>query len=209
MKMSDLNVIVWDFDGVILFSNEVREAGFVSIFEDYDKELIEKLLDFHRTNGGLSRYVKIRYFFEELLNQPISDEQVEDLAGKFSEIMKSKLSDTNYLNPDWLNFMKVHHSSFTHHIASGSDEVELRGLCKSLGIEHYFISIHGSPTPKNTLVSEIMNQNRYSTKNVVLIGDAINDFEAASVNSIQFRGYNNTTLRGYGDYLNYFGELLK
>ena len=62
-----IKTVLWDFDGVIIDSMKVRDWGFEEIFKDYDQELIDKLLAFHRKNGGLSRYVKIRYFFEELI----------------------------------------------------------------------------------------------------------------------------------------------
>ncbi len=56
--------ILWDFDGVILDSMPIREYGFRKIFENYDISLVDKLINYHKRNGGLSRYVKIKYFYE-------------------------------------------------------------------------------------------------------------------------------------------------
>ena len=61
-----IRVIFWDFDGVILNSNKVRDKGFETVLSGFPKEEVDKLLKFHRQNGGLSRYVKFRYFFEEI-----------------------------------------------------------------------------------------------------------------------------------------------
>lgn len=199
--MTDCKVIIWDFDGVIIFSNEVREEGFLSIFKEYDNQLVDELIQFHRINGGLSRYVKIRYFFEELLGKPVDEEKVIVLAQQFSEVMKSKLGDKRLLNPDWLSFMQKSGAKYIHHIASGSDGEELKGLCDSLAIAEHFGSINGSPTPKNQLVADILKENRYHVNDVVLIGDAINDFDAAKINGISFRGYNNTELKSKGEYI--------
>ena len=55
--------ILFDFDGVIIDSMPIREAGFRLIFQDFDKYLVDKLIDYHNQNGGLSRYVKIDFFF--------------------------------------------------------------------------------------------------------------------------------------------------
>ena len=82
-----IKVVLWDFDGVILDSMKIRDWGFTEIFKKFDRKLIDKLLIFHRKNAGLSRYVKIRYFFEELLNQPIDEELVMVYAKKFSILM--------------------------------------------------------------------------------------------------------------------------
>ena len=199
--MLNYKVIIWDFDGVIIFSNEVREGGFREIFRDHGDELIEKLLTFHRINGGLSRYVKIRYFYEDLLGRSISDAEVKGLANEFSELMKTKLTNKALLNDDWLQFMIVGKGKYVHHIASGSDGNELRLLCSELGISHFFETINGSPTHKNKLVSDIIESNRYKKQEVILIGDSINDYEAARANGISFRGYNNDELMDKGKYL--------
>jgi phosphoglycolate phosphatase-like HAD superfamily hydrolase len=80
------------------------------------------------------------------------------------------------------------------HITSGSDQEELRFLCKSLSIDHLFDSIHGSPTPKKQLVKELIEKNGYVNHDCVLIGDSINDYDAAVDNKVVFIGYNNTQL---------------
>jgi len=89
--------ILFDFDGVILDSMPIREYGFRKIFEQYSDEFINKLLEYHNKNGGLSRYIKIRYFYEKLLNQNISDEKVNMKAEEFSIIMKKELINKKYL----------------------------------------------------------------------------------------------------------------
>ncbi len=81
------------------------------------------------------------------------------------------------------------------HIVSGSDEKELRFLCGELGIKDYFISIHGSPTHKNQLVKDLMTDYKYIPSATFLIGDSINDYEAAMINGINFFGYNNEKLQ--------------
>lgn len=206
MKITIPKVIFWDFDGVILDSMPIRDKGFLHIFKDYPKELVEKLLEFHHKNGGLSRYVKIRYFYEELLNQSISEEEIKKLAEKFSEIMRKELINPNLLIQDSLNFIKKYHNISKFHIVSGSDQNELRFLCKELKIEQYFISIHGSPTPKKQLVENILNEKKYSKQDCVLIGDSVNDYEAAIHNQIGFWGYNNEKLKSIGN--KYFSNLM-
>ena len=62
-----VKTILWDFDGVILDSMKIRDWGFKEILKKFNKEDVKSLLKYHRENGGLSRYVKIRYFFEILL----------------------------------------------------------------------------------------------------------------------------------------------
>ena len=187
--------ILWDFDGVILDSMHVRDWGFEQIFKNYDQELIDKLLAYHRKNGGLSRYVKIRYFFEVLIGESITEVDVLEYSQKFSVLMRKKLTNSKNLILDAVNFIKKNNQNYNFHIVSGSDQEELRFLNKELGIDKYFISIHGSPTPKKQIVSELLKKYNYSNADTCLIGDSINDYEAAIENKISFYGYNNITLK--------------
>jgi phosphoglycolate phosphatase-like HAD superfamily hydrolase len=195
--MSNPKVILWDFDGVIINSNPIRELGFREALSEFPEEKINELLEFHRNNGGLSRYVKFRYFFEDILNESVTETKVKELSSKFSMLMKSQLSDSSLLNQEVLTFIKYSYGTYIMHIVSGSDEIELRYLCRSLEIDKYFNSIHGSPTPKKEIVSGLLHENKYDYDLCVLIGDSINDYEAAIENEIKFYGYNNIDLIKY------------
>ena len=193
----DFKTILWDFDGVILDSMAVRDWGFKEIFKDFSKEQVIKLLEYHHTNGGLSRYVKIRYFYENILGKLISEERVLEYAEAFSVLMKQELTNTDNLIVDAVSFIRENYRKFSFHI-----------VCKELGLESYFISIHGSPTPKIQLVKTLLEEHGYDNKNTCLIGDSINDFEAAEANDISFYGYNNLfLLKTSKAYINSFKEV--
>lgn len=195
------NVILWDFDGVILDSMDIREKGFREVLKNYPEDQVEQLLDYHNSNGGLSRYVKFRYFQEEILQEEVDEEKVSGMAGEFSAIMKKELTSKERLIPEVLDFIEAEHTRFEMHIVSGSDGEELRFLTSKLGIAKYFRTIQGSPIPKISLVRDILKDYVYKKPEVCLIGDSINDYEAAKENGIDFYGYNNLFLKSSG--LNY------
>lgn len=190
-----ITTIFWDFDGVLMNSNAVRDKGFELVLADYPKDQVKQLMDFHQANGGLSRYVKFRYFFEEVRGEEITDEEVQVWADKFSEIMLANLINEDLLIKETIDFVKANYQNYKMHIVSGSDGNELRKICKGVGIDHYFKSIEGSPTPKKKLVADILEKENYKLEECVLIGDSINDYEAAEVNKITFFGYNNESLK--------------
>jgi len=201
--------ILFDFDGVILDSMPIRDYGFKEIFKDFDDGLVNKLLEYHNQNGGLSRYVKIKYFYNKLLKQEISEDKIINYADNFSKIMKIKLVDKRYLIADTLKFIKESYKKYNLHIVSGSDEKELQYLCKELGIDSFFQSVNGSPTHKNILVENVLATNRYIESETILIGDSVNDYDAATENNLVFYGFNNPNLinvsKNYLD--NYMGLL--
>lgn len=201
MKPEDFKIILWDFDGVIINSCSIRESGFINVLSEYPKDQVEKLVDYHRINGGLSRYVKFRYFFEEIRNESVSDNMILELAQKFSSIMKDLLVNPSLLISPVVDFIKDQYDHGKEmHIVSGSDGNELRELCKSLNLNHFFISINGSPIPKNKLVSDIIKNGYASPSEYCLIGDAINDYDASVNNSIKFFAYNNPKLKKLDSY---------
>ena len=191
MKLNKIETLFWDFDGVIMDSNAVRDLGFEEVLKDYPKVEVDALMTFHQDNGGLSRYVKFRYFFEIIRGESISEAEVKIWAEKFSKIMIQLLIKPNLLIQETLDFIKVNAHNYNMHIVSGSDQKELRFICKSLNIAKYFNSIHGSPTPKNNLVETLLEKHTYEKSSCLLIGDSNNDYEAAKVNGIKFMGYGN------------------
>ena len=189
-ELLNYKIILWDFDGVILDSNEIRELGFTRVLSDFPEEACNELLRFHRANGGLSRYVKFKYFFEEILGFPVNVEMISEYSKRFSEIMKSSLVSKRLLIEDNIEVIRKHWSAKSMFIVSGSDQEELRYLCKELEIDKYFKEILGSPVPKNELVCRLLKENRFDPDDCVLVGDSINDLEAASHNNISFIPYN-------------------
>lgn len=199
--------ILWDFDGVIMDSMAVRDKGFEIVLQSYPVDQVTILMEYHRKNGGLSRYNKFRYFFEEIRKESITDSEIAILAEKFSLVMLENLLDANLLINDSLCFIKENYLKYEMHIVSGSDGNELRYICEHLGLSKFFVSIHGSPTPKNELVKQVLNNNAYNRAETCLIGDSFNDFEAADFNSITFFGYNNEKLLNKSsNYIISFGD---
>ncbi|GIM30104.1 hydrolase [Clostridium polyendosporum] len=189
------DTIIFDFDGVIIDSMPIRESGFRNIFSKFDESAVEELVKYHNLNGGLSRFHKIRYFYEQILNMDIDDNMVKSYAEDFTTMMREELSNPQYLIEEIVEFIRRNKDIKSLHIASGSEHEELNYLCKKLGIDNCFKSIDGSPTHKNYIVKKIIELNGYDKSKTVIIGDSINDYDAAIFNGIDFIGYNNVDLK--------------
>jgi len=196
---SEYPVILWDFDGVILDSMGVRDLGFEIVLKEYPNDQLDELMKYHRANGGLSRYVKFRYFFETIRGEKINDQQLNELAQKFSEVMLHELPNTDLIISKSLAFIQEQHQKGKEqHIVSGSDQTELRILCEKLTINHFFTTIQGSPTPKTELITGILAEQARPKDKFCLIGDSKNDYDAAQANGIDFFGFNNVKLVSLG-----------
>jgi phosphoglycolate phosphatase-like HAD superfamily hydrolase len=195
------SIIIWDFDGVILNSNALRDIGFKEVLKEFPKTQVEELMNFHHKNGGLSRYVKFKYFFENIRLEKITNDEVVKWAEKFSIIMLKLLTDKELIIKETLEYIKNNVNTKTMHIVSASDQKELREICNNIGINKFFKSILGSPISKVINVKNLINQNNYNTKDIILIGDSLNDRDAAISNNINFSGYNNIELRKFDNYI--------
>jgi phosphoglycolate phosphatase-like HAD superfamily hydrolase len=194
-NFTGIKTIFWDFDGVIMDSMAVRDQGFEEVLKEYPKDQINQLLAYHKANGGLSRYVKFRYFYEQIRNEEVSNEKVQELADSFSSIMLQKLKRSDFLISQTVDFIEHNHQNYTMFIVSGSDQSELREICHYVEIAKYFKGIYGSPTPKNDLVKNLIENDNINPSESILIGDSVNDYEAANVNDIIFYGFNNSELK--------------
>lgn len=190
--------IIFDFDGVIIDSMDVRANGVSEVFSHYDNNLVDKFIEYYRYNAGLSKFIKIKYFYNEILGKDISDEKINKYSNQLSNIMKERLASKEILINNTFEFIKNNYRKFNFHIASGSEEVELRFLCDKLEISQYFKCINGAPLHKNELVNKIIEENNYKKEETIIIGDSINDFDAAEINNIGFVGYNNLNLKEKG-----------
>jgi phosphoglycolate phosphatase-like HAD superfamily hydrolase len=190
MILGNYKNLLWDFDGVIMDSMPIRNNGFKLVLADYHPKDVALLMKYHMDNGGLSRYNKFRYFFENILGEQVSEQQIQKLAAEFSKIMLKRLLDESLLINDSVAFIKANYRKYQMHIVSGSDQNELRIICKELNLDKYFKSINGSPIPKNNLVKSLIVSENYQLNETCLIGDSMNDFEAAKINGINFFGYN-------------------
>jgi phosphoglycolate phosphatase-like HAD superfamily hydrolase len=199
-----IKTILWDFDGVILDSMKIKGDGFAELFQKYSLNEVQKLQKFHYKNGGVSRFDKIKYFYNKILLKKIYDREVIEHANMFAKIIKKKIFDKKNLIEDSLQFIKKNFKKYNFHIVSGSEHQELNELCKYFFIDRYFISINGSPITKDLLVQNIIKDFRYNNDEVILIGDAITDYNAAKKNQIRFYGYNNVELKNYGYYIENF-----
>ena len=107
-----IKVIFWDFDGVILDSMKIKGDGFVELFNNFSSAKVKILEKYHFMNGGLSRFEKIKYFYNQILNEDISENQIYNLAHTFSEIIKNKLFDEANLIQDSLSFIKKNYKKY-------------------------------------------------------------------------------------------------
>jgi len=179
--------IIFDFDGVLVESNAIRFNGFRKLFKNYPENQVEKLVTYAKANGGVSRYKKIKYFFNVIRREQISPESVNDWAIQFSELVTQDIEDAKPVKGS-LEFLENYCNLFDFAIVSGSDQKELRQICKKRGISHFFKIILGSPIEKEENIAILLSKLNWKHEKSLYVGDSSNDLEAAKANQLDFVG---------------------
>ena len=86
-EVNGIKNIIFDFDGVLVESNEIRFKGFELLLGEFPKDKLSSFMEYVRSNGGISRYEKIRYFYRDVLKEPADEQMIYDLADQYSKLV--------------------------------------------------------------------------------------------------------------------------
>lgn len=185
-----LKAIIYDFDGVICDSVNVKTEAFASMYSIYGPEVVKGVIRYHLDNGGVSRYEKFKYFHREFLNINLNEEQVFNFGEEFSKLVKQKVIDSIYiLNAD--KFIKESFGSVMQFICTGTPQVEILEILNSKDILQYFSAVYGSPRNKIEIISEILSVYKLKESECVFFGDALTDYYASKHHNMPFIGVKN------------------
>jgi HAD superfamily hydrolase (TIGR01549 family) len=182
-----LRAIIFDFDGVILDSVDIKTRAFARLFEEHGPEVVGQVVAYHLANGGVSRFRKFAHIHEHLIRAPLSDEESERLGERFSELVFDEVVKAAWITgaPEFLAENCARYRLF---VASGTPQDELERIVQLRGLGKYFASIHGSPATKDEIARHILAEHRLEKNEVVFIGDAMTDYRAAEACGLAFIG---------------------
>ena len=184
--MKNIRTIFFDFDGVILESVDVKGWAFGKLFEGYP-EHIDEIVAFHYANGGMTRFDKFRYIYKSILQNPLSDDEFERLCRDFSNLAYHRVLKCDFV-PGALEFVQKYFNKISFYIISGTPQEEMIRIVKAKGLNPYFKGVYGSPTSKDDWVKQILEENGLDAGEVLFVGDALSDYEAAVKNRLKFVG---------------------
>lgn len=172
-----IKAIIFDFDGVILESAEIKTDAFRELFSEHASK-IEEIVGYHLLNGGISRYVKFRYIYERILGIGLSKQKERELGERFSQIALQKILDAPFV-AGAKEFLDEKRGKYQFFIASGTPDAELLDIIRIRQLGGYFQEAHGSPMKKIDIINAIIKNYRFAKEEVVYVGDAQSDLIAA------------------------------
>ncbi|PCJ67876.1 MAG: haloacid dehalogenase [Bacteroidetes bacterium] len=194
--MSEIKLVFFDFDGVVLDSARIKTKAFPVVFAEYP-EHGEAITKYHLDNQGISRYEKFQWIYDTLLEEELTEEKSIELGETFSEIVLDEVLKCDEIPGalEFLNFLK--NKSIPAVVASGTPYKELNTIIHKRELDHYFVDVWGSPKLKDEIIEILISIHGLKPEECLFLGDASTDYMAASKMSIPFQAVYSSEMKKY------------
>jgi len=182
--ISSYRTWIFDCDGVLLNSNEVKTRAFRAVASRYGDAAASAMVTHHVANGGVSRYEKWAWFFDCVLRRDPEPGELEALLDAFADACRRGLRQVDEDPGIHHVLAEIRRSGSKVYVVSGSDQAELRELLGERSFGSLFDDVYGSPAPKVDLIGSIVN--RPHRRPAVVVGDSLYDHDAAKANGLDF-----------------------
>jgi len=181
------DALLFDFDGVLAESLEIKAGAFRHIYDSYGEEFIQRVLAYHQQHGGISRVEKIRHYHRDWLGLDVGDEVLDELAAKFTSLVEADVIACDWV-PGARETLDAWQPLVPLYVISGTPEDELQRICDGRDMSHYFEQIRGSPLHKEPIIEEIVARHDLERRRTLFIGDTMTDYRAADATGLDFLG---------------------
>ena len=111
------------------------------------------------------------------------------MAEDFENIVFDRVMKCPFV-PGAKEFLERNHQKYDLYIASGTPDEEMNRIVDGRGLREFFKGIYGTPLKKTEIISYILNDHAYKREEVIFVGDAGTDKNAASEMGLMFIGRN-------------------
>jgi phosphoglycolate phosphatase-like HAD superfamily hydrolase len=184
-------LLIFDFDGVLADSVEVKTDAFSKLYKSYGEDVVSKVVNHHRMNGGMSRFEKFKYYHHAYLGLTIDDKQLLELSEQFSALVINAVI-ASFEVPGVTFFLQnycVNNKKCIINSATPQDEIYQ--IVEERGMIQYFSNIYGSPSTKYENLNLALSDHHLGNKEALFFGDADSDLKASYRANVDFIGVGN------------------
>lgn len=177
--------IIFDFDGVLVESVDVKTRAFAALYSQCGAEVAAKVAAYHLEHGGVSRFEKFRHFHQVFLGRGLSEREERELDARFSQLVEDAVVGSPWV-PGAREALERHHEEISLFVASGTPDAELKRIIAHRAMSRYFVSVHGAPETKAEIIARILTEHRLQPQDLLMVGDSRTDYEGAASNGVRF-----------------------
>jgi phosphoglycolate phosphatase-like HAD superfamily hydrolase len=188
-----IRCVVFDFDGTLVDSNEIKRRGFFEVVSPFDPEGATVREALQRFPEG-DRYTIAREIAKalamrgELPDSSDVDARARQVAEAYTARCEAEIARCPEIPGASAALESLRAEGMPLFVSSGTPSVALRRLIGLRGLDRYFSGVYGSPGGKLANLRSIQRSLRASERQVVLVGDSEDDRIAAEAFGCRFVG---------------------
>ncbi|MGN6106502.1 MAG: HAD family hydrolase [Kofleriaceae bacterium] len=182
-RTAGLRAVVFDFDGVILESADVKTDAFCELYAEHGPDVVAQVRTHHLANLGISRFKKFAWIAEHVLRQPLTENASAALGVRFTELALAKVLAAPFVPGAEQALATLGLPLF---VASGTPQGELELIVERRGLAPRFREVHGTPAEKPAILRGLMERHQLAPDQVLFIGDGMSDYKAAVAAGVAF-----------------------
>lgn len=183
-----LKAAIFDWDGTITDSNDVKTQAFLDIFAESGFPAAQYICSYQKTHGGISRFEKYRHYFQTFFNRQPTQAELRQFGINYTALCRRNLLQVPFIPGAVETLNLLADAGIPSFIVTGSPAEEIYFLAEERGILHLLTKILGFPLSKQQHLSQILSQNGFVADEVVFFGDALTDYNAAQACKVPFIG---------------------
>lgn len=182
-----VQAILFDFDGTLVESMDVKIAAFRDLYAPFGDTIADAAVAHYRAHSGVPRSTRIRACHEMLLGRKPNDKEIRLLGDQFGAMVEDKVIAAP-LVAGAEAFLEAYADRVPLLIVSATPQEELERIIERRGMMHYFVDILGSPPDKLVLIHDVLSTHWWAPDRVLMVGDGRADEDAAMANGCRFLG---------------------
>jgi len=182
-----ISLVVFDCDGVILESVDVKTRAFGQIVEEYGLEAVACMTEYHLAHSGVSRIRKFEWFYDEVLGRKITEDELQALSWKFRRLVFEGVMRSPMV-PGIMETLEFLHGRLPMYVASGTPNDELLQVLDARNLTRFFKGMYGTPPGKTELLRRIIEKEGIAPNDTLMVGDSSTDLDAAQSCGAKFFG---------------------
>jgi phosphoglycolate phosphatase-like HAD superfamily hydrolase len=182
--VTSARLVIWDFDGVIKDSVDVKTRAFVDLFDWAGPDVQASVAAHHEANGGMSRFDKLPRYLEMAGESP-TPERVATLCDEFSHRVLQCVVDAPWV-PGVEEYLRTNPHQQQFALVSATPLPELEIILDRLALRRVFVAVHGAPMSKTEAVGHVLTRLGVQASESVFLGDALADQLAADTHGVPF-----------------------
>lgn len=172
-----LQIVFWDFDGVIKDSVRVKTDAFYSLFQPYGEDVAANVRAHHLDHGGMSRFDKIPLYLHWAGLQT-TPELVSEFCGRFASAVEDAVVASDWV-PGVRQVLLTQCEKSKFVLVTATPQAEIESILDRLGLRQCFIRVFGAPTGKASGIQATLSEFVVSPEHTLMIGDSRQDLIAA------------------------------